>query len=586
MALLGGAALLLLITLVAAGLVGGEVYGVRAAVLRGEEVQCTGLLVEMLQQDSGLHRHLASPADTEDLDQYEEGKQDAREILERLRPQIAGTARAGQLARVEATISAWQRWADDVIRQGKADPDDVETGQHLLLEFTAAQEALESALEVDFGAAVVTGQRATALAGSALVGGSIVLAAVLVQLARRVRRLGLDPLQHLAEAATRVAAGRQVAIPHVDRTDEIGTLAGALRAWEAAAAERAILAEQAPVGICRLDSGGRVVSVDQAMQAMLHRPPERMVDSRFTELVHPEERAEVEALGQWAGGIDRRPIEVRALRADGSALWCSLVGSPLRGPDERLEGYVVIAEDISDRRRQMERAARVQRALLPEAAVDLEGYQLAGACLPAQEVAGDFFDWALTEGGELDLTVADVMGKGIGAALVMATLRAALRAAPQELGPVKRLRLAARSMPLGADDEGLFITVFQARLDPRTGDLRYVDAGHGHCAVRRASGELEKLPVRWTPLGVKPDEEYGEGKLRLEPGDTLVVYSDGLVEHGGSVVELRTFEPAFEKAANAEDAVQRMLGSIPSPPADDVTVVVLRRLVEATVGVA
>ena len=217
--------------------------------------------------------------------------------------------------------------------------------------------------------------------------------------------------------------------------------------------------------------------------------------------------------------------------------------------------------------------------------MDLEGYQLAGTCLPAQEAAGDFFDWALTEWGELDLTVADVMGKGIGAALVMATLRAALRAAPQELGPVQRLRLAARSMPLGADDEGLFITVFQARLDPGTGDLRYVDAGHGHCAVRRASGELEKLPVRWTPLGVNPDEEYGEGKLRLEPGDTLVVYSDGLVERGDSVVELGTFEPAFEKAADAEDAVGKMLGSIPSPPADDVTVVVLRRLVEATVGV-
>src|SRR5437762_2882093 len=85
----------------------------------------------------------------------------------------------------------------------------------------------------------LAGQRATALAATALVGGSIVLAAVLVQLARRVRRLGLDPLQHLAEAATRVAAGRQVTIPHVDRSDEIGTLAGALRAWEVAAAERA-----------------------------------------------------------------------------------------------------------------------------------------------------------------------------------------------------------------------------------------------------------------------------------------------------------------------------------------------------------
>src|SRR5207253_9011077 len=199
---------------------------------------------------------------------------------------------------------------------------------------------------------------------------------------------------------------------------------------------------------------------------------------------------------------------VRALRGDGSALWCSLVGSPLRGPDEGPEGYVVIAEDISDRRRQMERAARVQRALLPEAKVDLEGYELAGTCLPAQEVAGDFFDWVLTEGGELDLTLADVMGKGIGAALVMASLRAAMRSAPPEAGPVERLKLAARSMALGGDDEGLFVTVFHARLDPKTGELRYVDAGHGHCAVRRAGGELEGLPVRWVPLGMWSDVDY------------------------------------------------------------------------------
>src|SRR5437016_939593 len=189
MAILGGAALLALIALVAVGLAGTEVYGVQAAVLRGEEVQTTDLLVEMLQQDSGLSRHLASPADAEDLDAYEEGRADTAEILARLRPQIAGTPRAAQLARVEASISAWQQWAEGVIRRGRADPDDVEEGQRLLLTFTAAQQVLESELERDFLSAVVMGQRATALAATAVVGGSIVLAAVLVQLARRVRRL-------------------------------------------------------------------------------------------------------------------------------------------------------------------------------------------------------------------------------------------------------------------------------------------------------------------------------------------------------------------------------------------------------------
>src|SRR5205807_3723122 len=126
----------------------------------------------------------------------------------------------------------------------------------------------------------------------------------------------------------------------------------------------------------------------------------------------------------------------------------------------------------------------------PQTVPDLEGYDLAATCRPAQDVAGDFYDWSVTSEGDVDITVADVMGKGIGAALVMATPRASLRSASVELGPAERLKVAAESTALGGDEEGLFVTVFMARLRPTTGELRYVDAGHGHCAVRGANGEL------------------------------------------------------------------------------------------------
>src|SRR5207237_8891555 len=135
----------------------------------------------------------------------------------------------------------------------------------------------------------------------------------------------------------------------------------------------------------------------------------------------------------------------------------------------------------------------IQRDLWRRTVPELEGYDLAGACRPAEDVAGDFYDWRVTPDGQLDLTVADVMGKGIGAALVMATLRASLRSAPVELAPAERLRLASESALMGEDEEGLFVTVFEARLRPSTGELRYVDAGHGYCAIRRASGELVPL---------------------------------------------------------------------------------------------
>src|SRR5205823_2782322 len=139
----------------------------------------------------------------------------------------------------------------------------------------------------------------------------------------------------------------------------------------------------------------------------------------------------------------------------------------------------------SERHLQLERAAAIQRRLLPKFAPSLPGYDLAGACRPAQVVAGDLYDWSLSD-GHLDLTLADVMGKGIAAGLVMATLRAVLRAAPAHLGPAARARLASGFLALGGEDEGFFVTLFHARLDLASGRLRYVDAGHGHVAIRSA----------------------------------------------------------------------------------------------------
>src|SRR2546430_5679454 len=110
----------------------------------------------------------------------------------------------------------------------------------------------------------------------------------------------------------------------------------------------------------------------------------------------------------------------------------------------------------------------------------------------------------------------------------MATLRASLRSAPVELGPAERLRLAAESAALGRDEEGLFVTGFLARLRPATGELSYVDAGHGYCGIRRASGELGPLRGESLPLWVDPTEDFREGRVALQPGGMLGVRSDGL----------------------------------------------------------
>jgi serine phosphatase RsbU (regulator of sigma subunit) len=193
-------------------------------------------------------------------------------------------------------------------------------------------------------------------------------------------------------------------------------------------------------------------------------------------------------------------------------------------------------------------------------------------------VAGDFYDWVLNDDGSLDVTVADVMGKGVGAALVMAVLRTALRSAPPNVRPAQRVAVAATSMAHGMGEDGLFVTLFHARLDTATGGLHYVDAGHGYCAIRRAGGQLVRLSTRSLPVGVSDEEPFREGAAQLDPGDSLVVYSDGLVEREEGTIDLSQFSIELDEAGDAADMVRRLMGRTTLRPADDVTVLVLRRL--------
>jgi len=344
-------------------------------------------------------------------------------------------------------------------------------------------------------------------------------------------------------------------------------------------AEQRILVEQAPVGICRLDGEGRLLSANQRLAKMLGRSPSSLAGVDFGELIHPDDLPPgTDALQEFREGrLDRLAMEARGVRPDGTIVWASATVGPLRDADGRIDRIVAIVEDVTDRKRMLERAAEVQRRLLPQAVPDVPGYEVAGAYRPAQDVAGDFYDWVLGPDGRLDLTVADVMGKGIAAALVMAVVRTALRSAPAALSPVERVRIAASSVALGSPDDVMFVTLFHARLEPATGVVRYVDAGHGHCAIRRASGTLTRLSLRSLPLGAWEDETFEEGETRLEPGDALLAYSDGVVEREERQLDLPDLEAILGDGSSAGDLVERLLAAAGPRLADDVTAVVLRR---------
>jgi PAS domain S-box-containing protein len=374
--------------------------------------------------------------------------------------------------------------------------------------------------------------------------------------------------QLMAVTETRALAARLHAM--------VGVLAETAQRWKEASTEREILIESAPVGICRLSAEGRLLSANRALQQILRRERDDMVGHSLREFLDPEGRAVLDA---FDGRMEQLAGEARFVRGDSTDAWCSIATVAVPGTADGVESFISIVEDVNERRLEAERAAAIQRQLLPQGTPTLTGYELVGTCLPAQNVAGDFYDWLVAD-GHLDVTVADVMGKGMGAALVMAALRTALRAAPAELGPARRMTVAAETMALGLD--GLFVTAFQARLDLGTGVLRYVDAGHGYCALRLASGELVSLGTRSLPLGVEMDATFSEGEVRMDPGDSILMYSDGLVETEAGTEEPEDLIQELRGAEDAAELLDRLMRRVPARLADDVTVVILRRLPAAT----
>src|SRR6478609_5109029 len=213
------------------------------------------------------------------------------------------------------------------------------------------------------------------------------------------------------------------------------------------------------------------------------------------------------------------------------------------------------------------RAAQVQRGLLPTAAPEVPGWDLAGACLPAHGVGGDFYDWQLAP-GRLLLTLADVMDRGLGAAIIAATVRSVLRGVGRHEDVGDAVALAERVLEPDLDRAGAFVTAFHAELDPATGVLRYAD------------GALRRLPAQGPPLGVVVGEPRVAAEVALAPGDTLAVLSDGVLERGDRALDPEDVLAApLGAATSAADAVARVLaaaGTATDRP-DDLTVVVLRR---------
>jgi sigma-B regulation protein RsbU (phosphoserine phosphatase) len=180
--------------------------------------------------------------------------------------------------------------------------------------------------------------------------------------------------------------------------------------------------------------------------------------------------------------------------------------------------------------RELELAAAIQRQILPRDVPDVRGVEIAARNRPTRQVGGDYFDLFPLSGGRLAFLVADVSGKGVPAALLVSTVHAAVHLQIDEAKTISDLigRIDRHLQKYAATHK--FLTCFFGLLEPDSGTLRYVSAGHNPALLRRPSGVVDRIKATGVPMGMFPNASWREESLVMAPGDLLCVYSDGITE--------------------------------------------------------
>jgi sigma-B regulation protein RsbU (phosphoserine phosphatase) len=236
---------------------------------------------------------------------------------------------------------------------------------------------------------------------------------------------------------------------------------------------------------------------------------------------------------------------------------------------------------------QLEIAREVQASLLPKAPPQIPGYDIAGLNLPAYEIGGDYYDYIPFPNGHLGVPIADVSGKGIPAALIMATFRAALRTQVRNDFELPHIMQSINRLLVDWIGVSGFVTAVYGILDPAAGTYIYANCGHNLPVLMRADGGIEMLDRGGAALGVLAEAEYETAIVSLAPGDTLVLFTDGVVEAANADGEEFGPERLIEvlkrtSGSNAQKMVRAVVKETRAHARrhgyqDDFTIVVLRR---------
>jgi serine phosphatase RsbU (regulator of sigma subunit)/anti-sigma regulatory factor (Ser/Thr protein kinase) len=235
-------------------------------------------------------------------------------------------------------------------------------------------------------------------------------------------------------------------------------------------------------------------------------------------------------------------------------------------------------------------ARLIQQTLLPKDVPNLPGWELAAYYQPARAVGGDFYDFLYYDDGRLGIVVGDVTDKGVPAALVMATTRSILRSSAEKLMTPGAVLEQSNNLLCPDIPPKMFVTCLYGILEPETGRLQYANAGHD-LPYHRHGNQVEEMRATGMPLGLMLNMHYEEKETYLSPGDSILFYSDGLVEAHNADREMFSFPRLMqlvgESAGGTEliDFLLAQLATFTGPgweQEDDVTLVALQRIEDSS----
>ncbi len=254
----------------------------------------------------------------------------------------------------------------------------------------------------------------------------------------------------------------------------------------------------------------------------------------------------------------------------------------------KIEHERLIEERFEKRRMEEELkvASEIQMRLQPVAPPQLPGWDMTAVSFPCREIGGDYYDYIPRRDGKLALAVGDVSGKGTGAALLMSSVHAAVRAQSQTRASISQIMEEVNSYIYENSPSSKYLTLFYSVLDPATGELVYSNGGHNIPLLIRASSEIVKLDKGGLPVGLMPGITYDEDRVMFGVGDVLVIYSDGITESVNlqdeefgedrliEVIKKNLHRSASGIRDRIDEALSRFVGT--ASPVDDMTVMIIK----------